>query len=303
MSDFRNELKIMPLQEALTLLRSHGKKQNDFNLLFTRLDMVMGQKMRGAMTAEAFQVEYTRTQEGMYYFLDKMADTEIDSLKRIYYGENIEGMPKILFCASSPGDLNIADEYFDLSIQINKDNRKYELRQIKNTTPRSFVEETIEQKPALIHFSGHGLKTDETKRKIAEELDIPFEDLGGIVMHQNEGGGTKVLNSEMLSVMFAQFKKHVPNLKCVILNACFAEPQAIEISKYGFYAVGYSEEVKDSAAIEFTSGFYYALHQGLSIKDAVGIGIARAITRDTNFENIIRVYLGGEKIDINGNGS
>ena len=108
--------------------------------------------------------------------------------------------------------------------------------------------------------------------------------------------GSAILDARMLSFMFEEFKDLVPNLKFVILNACFAEEQAKAISEHGFFAIGFSDEVKDTAAVEFTSGFYFGLGEGKDFEDAVRIGRLKAVTVDINFRNILQGYHMGQSI-------
>jgi hypothetical protein len=58
----------------------------------------------------------------------------------------------------------------------------------------------------------------------------------------------------------------------VVLNACFSEVQAEAIARYVPYVLGMSQAIGDLAAIEFAKGFYGALFEGRSVKDAFALG-------------------------------
>jgi hypothetical protein len=58
----------------------------------------------------------------------------------------------------------------------------------------------------------------------------------------------------------------------VVLNACFSQVQAEAIARYVPYVLGMNQAIGDVAAIEFAKGFYGALFEGKSVKDAFELG-------------------------------
>ena len=54
-------------------------------------------------------------------------------------------------------------------------------------------------------------------------------------------------------------------IECVLLNACFSQNQAKEISKYVPFVIGMSASISDDAAILFASAFYDAIGNGRDI--------------------------------------
>jgi hypothetical protein len=98
----------------------------------------------------------------------------------------------------------------------------------------------LELKPEIVHFCGHGAGTD------------------GIVC-EDDHGQIKLIPTTALSNLFELVSRHV---KCVVLNACFAEIQANEIFKHIEVVVGMKHSIGDEAALRFAEGFYDALFAG-----------------------------------------
>jgi GTPase SAR1 family protein len=94
--------------------------------------------------------------------------------------------------------------------------------------------------PKIVHFAGHG----------GGEKGLVFED---------ETGQVKLVSAEVLTGLFGLFANR---LDCVLLNACYSEVQAKEISRRINYVIGMSQKIGDQAAIEFAVGFYMALGAG-----------------------------------------
>lgn len=118
------------------------------------------------------------------------------------------------------------------------------------TRPRDIQQAMLDFKPQIVHFSGHGAGQD----------GLVFEDVVG---------QEKLVSSKALANLFKLFSKRV---ECVVLNACYSESQAKAIIKYIDYVIGMSQDVGDSAAIEFSVGFYTALGAGESIEFAYEMG-------------------------------
>jgi hypothetical protein len=116
--------------------------------------------------------------------------------------------------------------------------------------PRDMQQAMLDVKPQIVHFSGHG----------AEKEGLVFEDAVG---------QAKLVDAVALSDLFKLFSSRV---ECVILNSCYSEFQANEISQHIDYVIGMKKEIGDQAAIEFSVGFYTALGAGESIEFAYLLG-------------------------------
>ncbi len=73
----------------------------------------------------------------------------------------------------------------------------------------------------------------------------------------------------MIADLFKLFKNQV---ECVVLNACYSQVQAAEINQHINYVIGTKKEIRDDAAIFFSTGFYEALGDGETIERAYEFG-------------------------------
>lgn len=98
----------------------------------------------------------------------------------------------------------------------------------------------------IIHFSGHG----NSDRAI-------FEDCAS-------SGETSI------KTLIEEVSRN-SQVKCLVLNACHSLDR-FKSPALKFYLVGMDSKVQDSAAIEFSRGFYDAIGAGKSIADAIEEG-------------------------------
>jgi hypothetical protein len=110
----------------------------------------------------------------------------------------------------------------------------------------------MEEAPTHVHFSGHG-------------------EPEGIVL-RDELGNHRVVSGEALAALFRLCGDAV---RCVVLNACFSEPQARSIRQYVPYVVGSTDRIEDAAALSFSSGFYLAVAAGKDVPFAFEAGKVR----------------------------
>lgn len=153
---------------------------------------------------------------------------------------------KILFLASDPSNesrLHLGKELQSIRNKL-KDNRHFEMKDHLATKHTDIMNEIMNYKPQIVHFSGHG----------TEEGELMFED---------EIGNSKSVPPDALATLFSLTKDFV---KCVIVNTCFSEKQAKSISQFTPVVIGTKSEISDEAAISFSTGFYTALNPDLSIE-------------------------------------
>ncbi|RZJ94544.1 MAG: CHAT domain-containing protein [Hymenobacter sp.] len=161
---------------------------------------------------------------------------------------------KILFLAASPSDenqLRVAAESrkIDGALQASKFRDSFELYTKHAVTSETLTKAMLDIRPDIVHFSGHG----------SEEGIVLEDELGQSVLFPAVG----------LKKMFSLF---VDNLKCILLNACYSETQAIAISSDGIYVIGMNDSVADEAATNFAVGFYQALGAGEDVNFAFKMG-------------------------------
>lgn len=178
--------------------------------------------------------------------------------------ERIQGKPSdlnetkisILFLAADPTDasrLRLGEEFREINEQLTlakyRGNFNLSLPYL-SLRPKDISRALLETQPQIVHFSGHGTPT-------------------GALCFEDESGKTHSVQPEALSALFEQFSRQV---KCVVLNACYAEEQAIAIAEHVDYVVGMKREISDKAAIAFSVGFYQALGAGKTVEEAFELG-------------------------------
>ncbi len=162
---------------------------------------------------------------------------------------------KILFLASNPRStsrLNLGKEVQEIEegLRRSKLSDQFQLVQRWEVRPRDLRRALLEENPDIVHFSGHG------------------RGKAGLVFVDNSGQ-PKPATGQALAGLFRQF----PKLKCVLLNACYAEVQAKVIVQHINYVIGMKDTILDEAAIAFTTGFYDGLGYGRNIEDAFAFGV------------------------------
>jgi hypothetical protein len=163
---------------------------------------------------------------------------------------------KILFLTSNPADtsrLRIEKEVRDIQEGLRRSNRKdnFDFQVRLATRPRDLSRAILDENPKILHFSGHG----ETE---------------GIIL-EDDFGISKVVTTTAISGLFSLFED---TIKCVILNSCYSENQAKEISKHIPFVIGMSKAVPDTTAIAFATSFYDAIGAGRDIEFAFKFGVS-----------------------------
>ena len=108
------------------------------------------------------------------------------------------------------------------------------------TRPLDMQRAVLEEKPQIVHFSGHG---------VGEK---------GIVL-EDAIGRAKPVGGKALAKLFSLLADQV---ECVLLNACHSQKQGEAIAKHIDTVIGMSQAVGDQAALQFAIGFYDALGAG-----------------------------------------
>jgi hypothetical protein len=161
----------------------------------------------------------------------------------------------ILFAAAEPTEqarLRLGEEFREVreALDLSPMKDRVSLQMWPSVRPKDFTRAVLQLRPWVIHFSGHGTGTGE----------LCFED---------DGGRELLLAPEALSAFFEVVGRGV---KCVVLNACYAERQARAIAEHVSWVVGMNDRIEDRAAISFSIGFYQALGAGKDIPEAFALG-------------------------------
>lgn len=174
---------------------------------------------------------------------------------RIDQKSDITQMIKILFLGASPIDevkLRIDEEVREIEtgLKLAKLRDQFDLKSEWAITTQTLQQAILDETPTIVHFSGHG-------------------DVDGIAV-EDKLGNSKLVDNDAISSLFELFST---DIQCVILNSCYSESQAIEISKHIPYVIGMKSSIGDKTAIAFALGFYTALGAGKDIEFAYKMGI------------------------------
>lgn len=167
------------------------------------------------------------------------------------------GQVHILFLAADPArsplDLERELERIETNLRMAKERERLHLKPVLAGSFDRLSQAMLDDSPTIVHFAGHG----------REE---------GIVL-RGEAGEPHVVSIVALAELFELFRDTV---RCVVLNACWSEPQARAIREHIPHVIGMRAEIPDATAIAFATGFYQAIGAGRDVPFAYRLGIAHA---------------------------
>ncbi|MEC0105366.1 reverse transcriptase domain-containing protein [Paenibacillus taichungensis] len=162
---------------------------------------------------------------------------------------NDESVKVIFFGANPKNDtLRLDDEVRDIEDRIRKARYRDGLKLISKWSTRThdLLQTLNENKPHIVHFSGHG------------------SDDGELIL-LNENSMAKPVSVEGIASLFKVVSKYV---KLVVFNNCFSAKMAEVVSQHVDAAIGMNDAIGDDAARVFASQLYSSLGFGLSLQEA-----------------------------------
>ncbi|MEL6605466.1 MAG: AAA-like domain-containing protein [Cyanobacteria bacterium J06614_10] len=164
-------------------------------------------------------------------------------------------MRRILILASNPRStqrLRLDEEVREIDdvLRRAKQREQFEIKTQPATRPSDIQQALLDYNPEIVHFCGHG------------------EGPQGLVFEANDGTN-QLVSAEALANLFELFATQV---ECVVLNACYSEPQADAIAQHVDAVIGMVQPVGDTAAIRFAEGFYRGLGAGKDVDFAYKLG-------------------------------
>ncbi len=164
-------------------------------------------------------------------------------------------MITILFLTASPQDLvrlNLEQEANRIqeSILHRAWSHEFQVVQRWKTSAADLQESLHDYQPDIVHFSSHGSPQHE-------------------IILENAKGKPVAVPASTLGKLFAL---HKANVRCVVLNACYSQPQAAAIAAHIPCVIGMSDAIADTMAQEFAAAFYRALADGSDLNAAFGQG-------------------------------
>ncbi|MBD2772298.1 CHAT domain-containing protein [Iningainema tapete] len=152
---------------------------------------------------------------------------------------NTDQQRKILILTAIPDGLRLDKEIREIEDAIRRAIRReqFEMRIRTAVRPQDIRRAIAQECPFIVHFCGHGTPD-------------------GCLVLEDDGGNHKPVPPQGLAALF---KLHAEYVNCVVLNACYSEKPAREISQHINYAIGMNQPIGDKAAIAFAVGFYDGL--------------------------------------------
>ncbi len=174
----------------------------------------------------------------------------------------------ILFVEANPFDvppLQLYREFkiIERKIRQSQFQRQFDIRKHFSVRTDELQGFLLQDTPNIVHFSGHGSPS------------------GAIILETDSGPGHPVPPQALADL----FSLLAGAIRCVVLNACYSEPQARAIAKHVECVIGMSNAITDSAAIKFAASFYQALGYGLSVKTAFDLACNELYLQDFREEN------------------
>ncbi|WP_437985173.1 AAA family ATPase [Sorangium sp. So ce117] len=161
----------------------------------------------------------------------------------------------ILFLGANPSDttrlaLDQEMREIDKRLRASAGRDTFRVEQAWSVRAADLQESLLRYRPTIVHFCGHGSPAGE----------LLFED---------EQGLSKPMPTAALAQLFGILGRKI---RCVVLNACYSEVQAITISEHIDCVIGMTTAVGDKSAIAFAGAFYQALGYGEDIETAFYLG-------------------------------
>jgi hypothetical protein len=91
------------------------------------------------------------------------------------------------------------------------------------------------------------------------------------------------------AALAATFRLLRGDIRCVVINACYSQPQADAIAQHVAGVVGMAEPIADRASIAFSTAFYRALAFGEALKQAFDLARNELQHRFAGSEGIPRL--------------
>lgn len=215
---------------------------------------------------------------------------------------------KVLMLTANPvgtDKLQLRDEHSRISDKLQNANNSddFDIKSKWAVSTSEFAEALIDEKPNIVHFSGHGennykqSKNSGTKRgQGLEEDEETIIDRTGIYLYDDDREAPIFVSTEVLSRLFRSMVEtnEVP-IQVVLLNSCYSETQAAALAEIIPHVIGTSSAVKDRAAIAFATGFYSFLTRTKNIKAAWDNGVTQAMIKGEPANRFI-YYENGEKV-------
>ncbi len=220
-----------------------------------------------------------------------------------------DGRTTILILASNPsgtGILQLETEHSRISNRIQESDHAdaFRIRSKKAVTLLEFQEYLYDERPTIVHFSGHGEKSNPEVQEIIrrglnlggdESTPTPQDDTGIILYDEAKRNPFFVATAVVKRIFKTMVERQGIPIKAVLFNSCYSEAQAQALAQVVPFVIGTSWSVRDDAAIAFSSGFYSGIARGEDIKSACDFGINQALAYGEPEDRFV-LYENGVKV-------
>lgn len=221
-------------------------------LLQVNYNTLMDDYHKGSITAEVFTIRQTKLWESLFYYVGKLPHGHLKKWQQDGNGTPNETTKQaFLYIAAAPKNvatLQVDHEFKKIkeALEAGTNRDHFELLlPLLSVTLEDFLQARHRFRPAIIHFSGHGLEE-------------------GLLFATSQNT-FQVVPTEILEDVFKGMEAYT---RLVVLNACYASAQAKLISANGIYVMGMNAPVTDSAALYLSENFYRFLADGQKVQEA-----------------------------------
>ena len=184
-------------------------------------------------------------------------------------------MIKILFLAANPRNTP------ELQLKAEADAIAGALRKAKYGGQFEFITEyavrvnqlqelLLKHRPHVVHFSGHG----------SGDGEILLED------------EDRYIHAVVPEALAETFRLLRGDIRCVVINVCYSQPQADAIARHVAGVVGMAAPIEDRASIAFSVAFYRSLAYGEDVQTAFDLARNELQHRFSGAESIPRLVAG-----------
>lgn len=220
------------------------------SMLLINYNSLMDDFYKGSITAEIFQVRQNKLWESLFFFTGKLKETDQQA---VVNGQSATstGKKAILYISATPTNVDTLQVDFEFkkikaSLEGGLNRDEFELLSpLMAVSLQDFLQAKHRYKPAIIHFSGHGLQD-------------------GLMFATSENV-FQIIPTELLREVFKGIEAYA---KLIVLNACYSSAQAKILSEKGIYVLGMNVPVTDTAAIDLADNLYRFISDGQTTEEA-----------------------------------
>jgi Effector-associated domain 11/CHAT domain len=303
-SQIQNLVAQAKIDEALELFGQWAEKNNaelynNIILLKGRFNTSKRNENLGLVSFSDAARDRANIANSVLELTKQIATSEVKNETKTDVKSSLPTSNKILFLASNPVNtdkLDLEKEFAKLYTSLKEsDNFPYDIRPTWTVTPQELQSGMLEQRPRIVHFSGHGIGGGEAGDRAIGEVSSTEQEVG--IYLQDANGKGQLVSGFALANLFKICLKRF-QIDAVLLNACHSKSQAEAISLAGVpYVIGMNRAVKDSTAIVFSTGFYRGLASENDIEFAFDLAVNAIMLEGLSGEDIPVLYKEGKVIN------